>query len=208
MPAMLDLVWVAVSAAAWCLLHSWFIARRAQARLARALGRRHAYSRLFYVLASTLSLLGLMLWWQSLPTLTWFAWPGFWGIARWTGLVAAGALFVAGSRVHDNAAFLGLRQIADMRAGRPAPRPRLSRRGILNRTRHPYYAGSFLFFLFCLPVTDVNLVWRLVFLVYTYVGTVLEERKLRAEYGDEYVRYAAEVPRFWPRIGTGTSPRP
>jgi hypothetical protein len=170
---MLDLLWVALSAAAWCFLHSWFIALLRPGRLLRPAGFPQAASRLTYVAGSTLTLAGLLLWWRSLPALTWFTWHGAWQIVRWAGLGAAALLFLAGARVYDNAYFLGLRQLRDCWRGRVTPPPPLRRRGILAHMRHPYYAGSFLFLVCCLPLTDVNLVWRIVFLVYTYVGTRL-----------------------------------
>ena len=51
---------------------------------------------------------------------------------------------------------------------------------------------------FCLPLTDVNLVWRTVFLIYTLVGTELEERKLLTDFGNAYAVYRDRVPRFFP----------
>ena len=47
------------------------------------------------------------------------------------------------------------------------------------------YLGSYIL----LPLSVVGL----------YVITVLEERELRARFGDEYVKYSARVPRFFPR---------
>jgi protein-S-isoprenylcysteine O-methyltransferase Ste14 len=56
-----------------------------------------------------------------------------------------------------------------------------------------------IYVIFCLPVTDVNLTWRTLFLLYLVAGAYLEERKLLAEFGTEYARYQQEVPMFWPR---------
>ena len=54
--------------------------------------------------------------------------------------------------------------------------------------------------MFGLPYTDVNLVWRGVFLAYTLLGTELEERKLLKELGSVYADYRRQVPRFFPTL--------
>ena len=67
--------------------------------------------------------------------------------------------------------------------------------------RHPWYAGTLLLLAFGLPVTDVNLAWRLVLAGYVLVGTELEERKLLADLGPVYAEYRQRVGRFLPRAG-------
>jgi protein-S-isoprenylcysteine O-methyltransferase Ste14 len=68
--------------------------------------------------------------------------------------------------------------------------------------RHPWYTGTLILLVFCLPYTDVNLVWRAIFVLYTLIGTELEERKLLKEIGKEYAAYRARVPRFFPHLRT------
>ncbi len=137
------------------------------------------------------------MWWRTLPQATLFDWPGAWQILRWAGLFAAFVFFTLGAAAYDNRAFLGLRQVANHLKGRQGGEPEFSRQGILGKVRHPWYSGTILFFVFCLPVTDINLVWRTVFVIYTLVGTELEERKLRKELGDKYADYSKEVGRFF-----------
>jgi protein-S-isoprenylcysteine O-methyltransferase Ste14 len=194
------LIGVGLSATVWCFLHSWLLVPGIKERLRARLGRRAELERPLYVIFSVVTLLPLLLWWRSLPQRVLFAWPGAWQIVRWVGLFLAGVMFAAGLRVHDNRELLGLRALQRLRSGRPPPPPRLRRDGILARARHPYYAGTLLLLICLGPDSDVNLVWRLVFLLYTYLGTRLEERKLRATFGEEYRRYEREVPRYLPRI--------
>ena len=87
-------------------------------------------------------------------------------------------------------------------AGEPAFRTE----GVLGYIRHPWYTGALLFLVFCLPVTDVNLVWRGVFVAYTVIGTELEERKLLEDLGEPYAAYRRRVPRFFPRLRRPTRP--
>ena len=85
-------------------------------------------------------------------------------------------------------------------AGREHRNPPFRSDGILGVIRHPWYTGTILFLVFSLPVTDVNWVWRVVFLLYTIIGTELEERKLLVEIGDQYRDYRRNVPRFFPGL--------
>ena len=117
---------------------------------------------------------------------------------RWIGLAESGVLFYLGARSYDNRAFLGLRQVTDHLAGLPQREPPFSDGGILGIIRHPWYAAGLLFVVFCLPYTDVNLVWRAVFVAYLLIGTELEERKLLADLGETYAAYRRRVPRFLP----------
>ncbi len=194
-----SLVWVAITASLWCAAHSLLITLRVQDWLHRSLGRYHAYIRLAYNIISLISLGALSWWWFHLPATTLFAWSGTWQVMRIAGLALALFFFWAGSRVYDGHSFLGLRQINAARRGLPTRRPRIQRREILGRIRHPYYTGGMIYVIFCLPVTDVNLTWRTLFLLYLIVGAYMEERKLLAEFGMEYAWYQQEVPMFWPR---------
>ena len=72
--------------------------------------------------------------------------------------------------------------------------------------RHPLYVGSFLAAVgFCVMM---NVVWGwalvLPLFVALYAAQVsLEERRLRAEYGEGYPEYAAVVPKVVPRLRSG-----
>ena len=183
----------------WCFFHSLLVTHWWDRTLRRLLPRAHVLGRLGFVIFSTVTWLWLMLWIRSLPEHTLWSWPGWWAVPRWTGLAAALGMFWAGSRAFDNRTFLGFSQLQAWLRGETAPEPPFRQTGILRRIRHPWYAGSLLFFLFCLPVTDVNAIWRGVFILYTLIGTELEERKLLREIGEPYVEYRREVPRYLPR---------
>jgi len=184
----------------WCCCHSLFITHRWQRLVRRILPRRHVFARLAYVIASTVSFAVLVLWVRGLPERPLWSWDGGWAVARGLGLAAALACFWLGARAYEGRAFLGLRQVADWTAGRPARAPRFREDGILGVVRHPWYTGTLVLLVFMLPWTDVNLAWRLVLGGYVVVGTELEERKLLAELGDTYAAYRRRVPRFFPRL--------
>lgn len=74
--------------------------------------------------------------------------------------------------------------------------------GILKHVRHPIYSGTILitigFFLF-IP-TVASAVSCLCILGYLPIGIYLEEKKLVAAFGEDYLRYKKEVPSLFPRI--------
>lgn len=193
---------VALATAAWCFFHSFFISHYWRDTVCRAFPRCAVYSRLVYVMASTLSVGALFWWLLTLPQTMVWAWSGWWQVVRAVGLIEAGLLFFLGSRTYDGRSFLGLRQITDHAQGQSIQPLALSSGGILGVMRHPWYTGTLIFLVFILPFTDVNLVWRGVFLIYTLIGTELEERKLVRDFGETYLDYRRRVPRFFPSLRT------
>lgn len=75
--------------------------------------------------------------------------------------------------------------------------------------RHPQYAGFVLIMLgFLLQWPTVLTVPMFPVLVAMYIRLArTEEREVSAEFGDAYMRYAADTPRFFPRFGAATSQR-
>ncbi len=195
---MQTLLLVALTAGLWSFLHSLFITHGWQRWQKRSLPTLEPYSRLIYVVFSTVSLGVIFYWWMTLPQTLCWGWNGPWQVVRWAGILIALVFFALGALSYDNRAFLGLRQVVNHLRRQDGGKPEFSRRGVLGKVRHPWYTGTLLFFVFCLPVTDVNLVWRGVFILYTLVGTELEERKLVSEMGGQYAKYRREVGRFFP----------
>jgi len=183
----------------WCLWHSLLATHRWRALVLRLFPRWHVFSRVLYVAGSALTLAVLLVWLRSLPERTLWGWTGIWAFARWLGLAEAAFLFWAGARAYDNRHFLGLSQLRDYALRREVAEPPFRADGILAVIRHPWYSGTLLLLVFCLPWTDVNLVWRGVFFAYTLLGCELEERKLVRDLGAPYADYRRRVGRYWPR---------
>ena len=195
-----NLVLVALWTTAWCVAHSWFVSHRWRGLTEALFPRYHVFSRLIYVVFSTVSLAVLMLWIRTLPEVLLFEWTGAWAWIRWVGLAEAGILFWLGVRSYDNRSFLGLTQAVDYLKGADPARPGFRTTGILAVIRHPWYTGTLILLVFMKPWTDVNLVWRGIFLAYTLIGTELEERKLLRDIGTPYAEYRSRVPRFFPGL--------
>ncbi len=70
--------------------------------------------------------------------------------------------------------------------------------GLYSFMRHPVYFFSILFLLFR-PYMDLNyFVIFICLVIYFYIGSIYEEKKLVEKFGDKYIRYQETVPRIVP----------
>lgn len=78
--------------------------------------------------------------------------------------------------------------------------------GIYAKMRHPRYVSAFLGGVATALIANFAAVYVICVLVVPCLGAIvlLEERELRARFGEEYERYCRRVPRFLPRMGTGS----
>jgi protein-S-isoprenylcysteine O-methyltransferase Ste14 len=108
-------------------------------------------------------------------------------------LTIAVLLFFTGARHYDILQFLGLRQLRKGASHSALTETgKLDTAGILGITRHPWYLGTIM--LIWARGLDVSaLITNIVLTIYLIVGTVLEERKLLIEYGEDYRRYQERV---------------
>ena len=72
--------------------------------------------------------------------------------------------------------------------------------GVHRHVRHPLYLGTFAFIwgLFLLFPYLSLLVANIIITVYTLIGINFEEKKLMAEFGQQYVNYRKVVPKLFP----------
>lgn len=72
--------------------------------------------------------------------------------------------------------------------------------GIYARVRHPRYLEVFLLLTFCALFTNYLASYALLAAGVPVLLAIIqiEEWELRHRFGEEYVRYCARVPRFWP----------
>lgn len=78
----------------------------------------------------------------------------------------------------------------------------LETNGLHRYVRHPLYAGTLLFIwsLFLLMPFLNNLLACIIITMYTLLGARIEERKLVAQFGEDYLGYKQRVPMIIPRI--------
>jgi methanethiol S-methyltransferase len=184
-----------ILSAAWFLyffIHSFFASIRVKYFFEKTIKNFFRIYRFLYSSFSTVGLLALLIYNATIPPVILFESTG---IVRYLSLVAATfgvIVFRLAFREYRFLSFIGLRQEA----------MELKRTGILNRVRHPIYSGTILivvgFFLF-IP-TVASLVSVCCILVYLPIGIYLEEKKLKAIFGEQYTIYKKEVPSVFPNI--------
>lgn len=189
---------VALVWSAYLALHSAMISITLINVLRSVLGGGFRFYRLFFNLVAIATLVPVVLYSRGVKGEMLFAWDGYLVVLKWAFIAGSVLLFVAGSRHYDMLQFLGVRQI---RSG--ARQTLINRSGALDATgvlgliRHPYYTATILLF-WASDLDTTALVINVVVTVYVVIGTLLEERKLRLEFGEGYRSYQARVSMFVP----------
>lgn len=131
------------------------------------------------------------------------AWPGTvlyrvewpWIILTSIGQLAAVILLLLGLLQTDVWHFIGVRQLLQPAEQQPS---RLVVTGIYRWVRHPLYTAGLLFIWLTPVMTTSVLALNLGLSLYIYIGSIFEERRLLAEFGQAYQDYRTCVPRLIP----------
>ena len=191
--ALLALAWIA-----WCALHSGLIAPRVSGWVRARWGRWAPCYRLFFNAVSVVTIVPALLFDMSLRTEPLLAWTGPLRIAQIAVWVACAVLLILGARVYDVWEFLGFRQIANIMAEPVDPEEReLVTSGVLGFVRHPWYMAAIML-LWSQDQDPACLISNVLLTGYIVAGTFLEERKLAAEFGDQYHEYQRNVSMLFP----------
>ncbi len=188
---------LALAWTAFCALHSAMISETATRALQRRLGASFRFYRLIYNAVAVLTLIPVLLYSRSLHGVPFFRWDGAWRVPHYV-LVASGLLlFFAGARQYSLRQFLGISHVRGASTAGLASGGGIDSRGVLGVVRHPWYTAVVLL-LWSGDLDTARVVGNGVLTAYIVVGTLLEERKLVHEFGDEYRRYQRQVSMFLP----------
>ena len=190
----------------WCVLHSAMITPAATRGLEKRFGGGARFYRLLYNIVALATLIPVAGYERSIASPAVWSWDGPFGYAQAALVAVAMTLFITGGRHYDLRRFLGLRQLGGDATGKGLTESgHIDTSGVLGVTRHPWYAGA-IALLWSSDMNGARLVTNIVLTTYLIVGTYIEEKKLIAEYGDEYREYQKRVPMLLP-IGFLTSRR-
>ena len=183
--------------------HSLFASARFKKKLFSNTPGLKPYYRLLYNL---LALLLLLIWILSLPDdqILYRVENGFLYLMV-SIQIAAGISFLQALLTHNGSVFLGLKQLMDHLRHNRKPgyldepqRGKLVKKGFYKYMRHPTYTFAMIF-LVASPVMTANLAYLILMIgIYFGIGTVYEERNLKKRFGNEYLKYQKEVPKFIP----------
>jgi protein-S-isoprenylcysteine O-methyltransferase Ste14 len=168
---------------AWTAVKQW---------AARYLGLERWY-RLTYSLVSTVLLIAAVIAYIRVPQGPQYFDHGLVRLAGWAMMVVGALLATIAVLRFGGAGFLGL--VPELPTG-------LVRQGLHAHVRHPIYSGIILACAGWILVspTPATLVTVAVTLIYLPIGIHLEERKLIATFGEDYLRYRREVPAILPHF--------
>jgi len=168
-------------------------------RLKERCGDSYRYYRIIFNLISVMTLVPVLVYSSSLRGDPYFSWSGSWRPVQFFLILSALVLFFSGGRHYDLRQFLGIRQVMEHEWRKGLTRAGgIDTSGILAMIRHPWYTAGILI-IWARPLDMAVLVTNVVLTAYLIIGTVLEERKLVVEFGDEYRDYRKKVPMFIPR---------
>ena len=158
-----------------------------------------AAERSTYVLASTVCMAALMVFWAPLGGVVWHV-PAGWAAMVLTGLyLASWLLLLYATFLIDHFDLFGLRQSWTALRGREQTGLKFVTPALYRIIRHPIYLAWLGIFWFTPVMTISHLVLAVGTTGYIFVGILLEERDLEAMH-PEYAQYKRKVPALFPSL--------
>jgi methanethiol S-methyltransferase len=186
----------------YCILHSYLISTKFTNFVSRLLRSYYAFYRMFYVIVSIVLLIPLINYENSLDQQVVFTYSPFLTVLRY--FLYYGSLvvfFLAFFFNYDSLSFFGIRQILGFRkTANSNTSGEIRKNGLLGVVRHPMYL-ALIIFLWSQTFRIMDVVVNTILTIYIIIGTLLEERKLVAEFGEAYISYQKEVPMLIPFSG-------
>ncbi len=151
---------------------------------------------------TTCCILILLLWqWQPLPGVVWHV-EATWARGMLLAFSLGGfGIVLVSSFLIDHFSLFGLRQVWTHYRGTDMPAAGFTQRGLYRYVRHPLMTGFLIAFWATPDMTVTRLCFALLFTMYIFKGTRIEERDLLDEIGPAYDAYRQSTPMLLPRIG-------
>lgn len=183
---------------AFCAIHSALISITATEFMKLKLGEGYRFYRLFYNIFTIATLIPVVLYTTSIYGEPLFQWSGYLRIAQVIFISMAVLIIIFAAKEYDLLQTIGIRQIMSGKSHRVLSKGgEIKETGILGMVRHPFYSAVFLF-LWAGDLSITAIIVNVVLSGYLVIGTILEERKLVVEFGDDYTEYKKSVSMFFP----------
>lgn len=177
----------------------WF--KRAWTRIIPASAERSTF-----VLAAS-GVIALLLWqWRPLTDEVWSVGPEWARGLLWVLYAAGWTIVVASTFLIGHFDLFGLKQALARWRSQRYVEPGFRQPGLYRLVRHPIMVGFVIAFWAAPDMSIGRLLFAGVASAYIVVAVRFEEHDLRAQLGDSYDRYAQEVPRFVPHLGSRLAP--
>lgn len=204
----MDALRVILAWTAFAVFHSLTVSEGYENLARRRMGNRafDGYHRLFFTAYSIAVFLLLVLYLRTVPDRSLYRLEGL-GRILFHAVQLCGVAFLFWTP-WDLLEFVGFRQWKRSRKGEQqehGKNERLFTRKAYGVVRHPLYLGISVVLAFHPVQTRNSLLSTAMVVLYFYVGTFFEERRLVRKYREEYRKYQGRVPRFlplrWPPTG-------
>lgn len=150
-----------------------------------------------YAISSGITLFMVMLFWQSTSGIVAAADGPFRWFLRMT-FVASIAGFFWGSTALGHFDPLGIRVILRHLRGKESKKMPLTIQGPYRYVRHPLYLFTLILIWSYPDLTPDRLLFNILWSVWIYIATLLEERDMISDFGEIYRQYQQKVPMFIP----------
>lgn len=196
----MDIVFVCSLWISWCAMHSILIDTSVVNLFRKKAPGLIRFYRLLYNGLSLVTLVPLIILTRKAEGMVILSWEGYAIYIRILFITIAFLLFKGGAQKYDLVYFLGIKQL---KTGKESlllsDTEEFVETGVFGITRHPWYFGSLLLIWSILPRYSLPVFLVVCILsVYLVIGTILEERKIVAQYGDSYRRYRQRVSMLFP----------
>ena len=186
----------------FCISHSILASNKVKKLFQYRFGNRIAYYRIGYNIISVISFIII---YHLLPTIniTLYDLPSPYDLIILFFQLLSLIGFIWSTRYFSSGEFIGWSQIKRLRKGNYDSNDldensTLRIEGPYKYSRHPIYFFSIVF-LVMRPVMSLSyFIIVVIFVVYFYIGSVFEEKRLVEKFGEAYMKYQKSVPRIIP----------
>jgi protein-S-isoprenylcysteine O-methyltransferase Ste14 len=154
-----------------------------------------------YVLASSLALLALYVYWEPIGGVIWSAPPGVLRQVVIGTYLCGWALLLYVTFLIDHFDLFGLKQVWRRLRSKQYRAPVFRTPSLYKLVRHPLYIGWLMIFWAAPTMTLAHLIFAIVTTTYILVAIRWEERDLESAFGEAYADYKSRTPMIVPRLG-------
>jgi protein-S-isoprenylcysteine O-methyltransferase Ste14 len=197
-----DVLTIITLASFFCVSHSVLASNKVKRAFQSKFGNRIAYYRIGYNIISFISLLVIYL---ILPRIdiTIYSLPNPFDLITLSFQIMNLFGFVWSAKYFSSGEFIGFNQIKRLSKGIYYPadldeNSTLRIEGPYKYSRHPVYFFSIMFLILRPKMSLTYFIIVVIFVLYFYIGSILEEKRLIEKFGVAYISYQESVPRIFP----------